>query len=70
MSDVTAIKTSLGVDTNTNIETFEVKDSETGKVIGYDQVGPATSEVDDLAAMISSVDPEVLKQALMAVLEQ
>lgn len=44
MSDsVKVIRTSLGVDTS-GFETFEVKDADTGEVIGYDLVAPDTGE--------------------------
>jgi hypothetical protein len=40
---MSVIKTSLGVD-ESGFETFEVKDEETGEVIGYDLVAPDTGE--------------------------
>lgn len=43
MTAINVTKTSLGFDTS-GFEKFEVKDSATGEVIGYDLVAPADSE--------------------------
>lgn len=40
---MSVIKTSLGKDAS-GFETFEVKDADTGEVIGYDLVAPDTGE--------------------------
>lgn len=37
------IRTSLGVDAS-GFERFEVKDTSTGEILGYDLVGPEESE--------------------------
>lgn len=43
MTAINVIKTSLGVNAS-GFEKFEVKNSATGEVIGYDLVAPADSE--------------------------
>jgi hypothetical protein len=43
MTSINVIKTSLGVETS-GFEKFEVKDADTGEVIGYDLVAPAEPE--------------------------
>lgn len=39
MTAVNVVKTSLGKDTS-GFETFEVKNADTGEIIGYDKVAP------------------------------
>lgn len=41
---MTIDKRNLGVDPLTGVHTYEVVDTETGKVIGYDYVAPDTEE--------------------------
>ena len=41
---MTIDKRDLGVDPLTGVHTYEVVDTETGKVIGYDYVAPDTEE--------------------------
>lgn len=43
MTAVNVIKTSLGKNAS-GFETFEVKDADTGALIGYDYVAPDTEE--------------------------
>lgn len=43
MTSINVIKTSLGKDSS-GFETFEVKNADTGEVIGYDLVAPDTGE--------------------------
>ena len=43
MTDINVTKTSLGIDAS-GFEKFEVKNADTGEVIGYDLVAPAESE--------------------------
>jgi hypothetical protein len=43
MTAINVTKTSLGIDAS-GFEKFEVKNADTGEVIGYDLVAPAESE--------------------------